>query len=47
MAEKAGNLLRYMMKAWGRISPKTTYSMAPLAKPRLRHRPRAPISPSQ
>ena len=47
MAEKAGSLLWYIRMAWGRISPKTTYSMAPLAKPRLRARPIAPMSPSR
>ena len=47
MAEKAGSLLWYMRMDWGRISPKTTYSMAPLAKPRLMVSPRGPISPSQ
>ena len=45
MAEKAGSLLWYIRMAWGRISPNTTYSMAPLAKPRLSARPSAPISP--
>ena len=47
MAEKAGSLLWYIRMDWGRISPKTTYSMAPLAKPRLSVRPRGPISPSR
>ena len=30
MAEKAGNLLWYIKIDWGRISPSTTYSIAPL-----------------
>ena len=47
LVEKAGSLLWYMRIAWGRISPKTTYSIAPLAKPRLKARPIAPISPSR
>ena len=47
MAEKAGSLLWYMRMDWGRISPKTTYSMAPLAKPRLKVSPMGPISPSR
>ena len=47
MVEKAGSLLWYIRMDWGRISPKTTYSMAPLAKPRLMVSPMGPISPSR
>ena len=47
IVKKAGRLLRYIRIDCGNISPNTTYSIAPLAKPRLMASPKSPISPNQ